>query len=159
MEPPGSSRCPKLSLLWGLQWPVHLQRWFSDQFWPVHPWSCLSLLTGLPSGTSVHGIFQARIVEQVAISSSRESSWPRDWTHVSYISRWILYYCTTLEAQGLGVDRWKLESVCETIQQQGRPECSAPSCPNKGSFAEINCVLGVCWEMSCLVELPWWSCG
>ena len=93
----------------------------------------------LPSGSSVHGIFQARIVEQIAISSSRESSWPRDWTHVSYISRWILYYCTTLEAQGLGVDRWKLESVCETIQQQGRPECSAPSCPSKGSFPSLRC--------------------
>ena len=32
---------------------------------------------------SVHGILQARILEWVAISSSRESSWPRGWTHVS----------------------------------------------------------------------------
>ena len=95
----------------------------------------------LPSGSSVHGIFQVRIVEQVAISSSKESSWPRVWTCVCYISRWILYYCTTLEAQGLGVDRWKLESVCGTIQQQGRPECSAPSCPSKGSFPSLRCHL------------------
>ena len=29
-----------------------------------------------PSGSCVHGIFQARILEQVAISYSRESSWP-----------------------------------------------------------------------------------
>ena len=35
---------------------------------------------------SVHGIFQARILEWVAISSSRGSSWPRDWTHISGIS-------------------------------------------------------------------------
>ena len=32
-------------------------------------------------GSSVHGIFQARILEWVAISSSRGSSWPRDWTY------------------------------------------------------------------------------
>ena len=31
----------------------------------------------------VHGILQARILVWVAISSSRESSWPRDQTHVS----------------------------------------------------------------------------
>ena len=35
---------------------------------------------------SVHGILQARILEWVAISFSRGSSQPRDWTWVSYIS-------------------------------------------------------------------------
>ena len=33
-------------------------------------------------GSSVHGIFQARILEWVAISFSRGFSWPRDWTWV-----------------------------------------------------------------------------
>ena len=37
-------------------------------------------------GSSVHGIFQARILEWVAISYSRGSSWPRDWTRVSNIA-------------------------------------------------------------------------
>ena len=32
--------------------------------------------------SSVFGILQARILESVAISSSRESSQPRDWTRV-----------------------------------------------------------------------------
>ena len=36
-----------------------------------------------PPGSSVHGIFQARILEWVAISFSRGLSWPRDWTWVS----------------------------------------------------------------------------
>ena len=36
-------------------------------------------------GSSVHGIFQARILEWVAISFSRGSSQPRDWTQVSHI--------------------------------------------------------------------------
>ena len=39
-----------------------------------------------PTDSSVHGIFQARIPERMAISSSRGSSWTRDWTCVSCIS-------------------------------------------------------------------------
>ena len=35
--------------------------------------------------SSIHGIFQARVLEWVAISFSRGSSWPRDWTRVSHI--------------------------------------------------------------------------
>ena len=37
-------------------------------------------------GPSIHGVLQARILEWVAISSSRRSSWPRDWTHVSCLT-------------------------------------------------------------------------
>ena len=36
-----------------------------------------------PPGSSVHWIFQARILEWVAVPSSRGSSQPRDPTHVS----------------------------------------------------------------------------
>ena len=36
-------------------------------------------------GSSVLGIFKARMLEWVAISFSRGSSHPRDWTQVSYI--------------------------------------------------------------------------
>ena len=39
-----------------------------------------------PPSSSVHGILQARILEWVAISFSRGSSWPRDWTWVSCIA-------------------------------------------------------------------------
>ena len=37
-------------------------------------------------GSSIHGILQVRILEWVAIPFSRGSSWPRDWTRVSYIA-------------------------------------------------------------------------
>ena len=37
-------------------------------------------------GSSVHGIFQARVLEWGAISISRGSSWPRDQTQVSHIA-------------------------------------------------------------------------
>ena len=36
-------------------------------------------------GSSVHGILQARILEWVALPSSRGSFWPRDRTHDSWI--------------------------------------------------------------------------
>ena len=60
----------------------------------VHTRSCPSLCDPMdcsPSGFSVHGVFQARILEWVAISSSMGSSQRRDQTHGSYISRQILY--------------------------------------------------------------------
>ena len=67
----------------------------------VHTQSCPTLcdLTDCsPPGSSVHGILQARILQWVALSSSRGSSWPRKWTHVSWVScigRWILYHWAT----------------------------------------------------------------
>ena len=60
--------------------------------------SCVQLCDPMdcgPSGSSVHGILQARILEWVAMPSSRESSWPRDQTHISYVScigRRVLYH-------------------------------------------------------------------
>ena len=52
--------------------------------------SCLTLRDHIdcsPPGSAVHGILQARrILEWVAISSSRVSSWPRVWTQVSCIA-------------------------------------------------------------------------
>ena len=39
-----------------------------------------------PMGSSIHGIFQARVLEWVATSFSRGSSWPRDRTWVSCIA-------------------------------------------------------------------------
>ena len=60
--------------------------------------SCLTLCNpmdcSLP-GSSVHGMLQARILEWVAMPSSRRSSQPRDQTRVSYVSgigRQVLYY-------------------------------------------------------------------
>ena len=49
------------------------------------PTLCDPMDYSLP-GSSVYGILQARILECVAISSSRGSSQPRDQTHISYVS-------------------------------------------------------------------------
>ena len=55
-----------------------------------------------PPSSSVHEILQARILEWVAISSSKASSQLRNWTHVSSISyngKQILYHSATWEAR------------------------------------------------------------
>ena len=84
---------PELFQVWAQNLPTHT----------FHLKECLVTKSSLtlcdpmdcsPPGSSIHRIFQARILEWVAISFSRGSSWARDWTHVccgSCIGRWILY--------------------------------------------------------------------
>ena len=50
----------------------------------------------------VHVIFQARILKRVAISFSRRSSWPRDWTWVSCIVGRRFTIWTIREVRGWG---------------------------------------------------------
>ena len=57
----------------------------------LYPTLCNPMECSLP-GPSVHRIFQARILERVAVSSSR------DWTQVFCIGRQILYHQVTWEA-------------------------------------------------------------
>ena len=76
--------------------PNHRQACIHAQSCPVlhDPRDCS------PPGSSVHGIFLTRILEQVAISSSRGCSQPRDLTHascVSCIDRRTLYHWVTWE--------------------------------------------------------------
>ena len=78
----------------------------------AHAWLCLTLcdpINSNPPGSSVHGIFQGRILAWVAISSSSASSWPRDGTWVSCIScigRWILLQLSHLGSP----ESWPLNS-------------------------------------------------
>ena len=43
------------------------------------------------AGSSIHGIFQARILEWVAVSFCRGCSWPRDRTWVSHTAGGLYY--------------------------------------------------------------------
>ena len=53
--------------------------------WFCHPMDCKA---------PVHGILLARILEGVAIFSTRGSSWPRDWICVSCIGRQLYHWAT-----------------------------------------------------------------
>ena len=81
---------------------------------------CNPMDCSLP-GSSVHGISQARILEQVAISFSRGSFWPRDWTHISCIScisRQIHFFTTAPPRkvlEGLGSAYFRLSSKILTL--------------------------------------------
>ena len=71
----------------------------------LHPIDCS------PPGSSVHAIFQVRILAWAAISSSKGSSWNRDQSHIfcaSYIRRQILYHCTSWKADNLRVGHPKI---------------------------------------------------
>ena len=61
---------------------LHSSHMLASEIAQLCPTLCDPMDCNLP-GSSVHGILQARILEWVAISFSKGSSQPRDWTWVS----------------------------------------------------------------------------
>ena len=59
----------------------HIPSWVCAQLLQSHPTLC-DPVDRSPPGSLVHGILQARIVEWVAMPSSRGSSRPGDWTRI-----------------------------------------------------------------------------
>ena len=97
------------------------------------PTLCNPMDCSLP-GSSVHGIFQARILEWVAIPFSRGSSGPRDWTQVSCIEGGF-FPCLShqrsprdeeSEFHGDRVSVWEGEKVLEMMvgMVAGQCECT-----------------------------------
>ena len=74
----------KTSVLWHSAFFL-VQLSYESEFAQSCPTLCNPMHCSLP-GSSVHGTFQARVLEWVAISFSRVSSRPRDWTRVSCIA-------------------------------------------------------------------------
>ena len=82
-----------LSLQWDCVWCIFS---YFGQVWLCNPTDC-----SLP-GSSVHGVFLARILEWVAIPSARGSSWSRDLSHISCVS----CIAEFLTAEPLGKPQW-----------------------------------------------------
>ena len=92
--------CIRWPVYWSFNFSISLSNEYSGLIscnWLVWSPCCPVLVTQLclilcdprdysPPMSSVHGILQARILEWVAISFSRGSSQPRDWTWVSCIA-------------------------------------------------------------------------
>ena len=134
----------------------------------------LSFLPCTSPNSPVRGISQARILEWVATSFSRGSFWPRDRTHVSFISctgRRILYHGATWEAP---VNALKsVKSVFSSVQslsrvwlfathglQHSRLPCPSPtpgacsnSCPSSW-WCHPTILFSVVPFSSCLQSFP-----
>ena len=90
-------------------------------------WKCESVIRSVVSdsllpqecslpGSSVHGVFQARILEWVVIPFSRGSSQPRAWTCVSCIAErfftiWATTAAPTIMKEGKGRRIWSWETA------------------------------------------------
>ena len=90
-----------------------------------HIWLCDPMDCSAP-GSSVHGIFQGRILEWVAVSFSRASSPPRDWTWVSCIEGRFFNNWATREVAKLCSMGTILSLICflESV-----PHCSCARSP------------------------------
>ena len=80
-----------------------------------------------PLGYSVYGILQARLLEQVAISSSRGSSPPRGWTWVSCIAGRFFTVWATREAHlcGISIKSHKLRAQSHRLTLLQTPIASS----------------------------------
>ena len=132
---------------------LNLHTWSIDQ-------SCLTFCDSMDCSlpvSSVHGISQARILEWVAISCSRESSRPKDWTLISCVSRigrQILYHCATWEDPTsilteikyhmvlIGLPWWLSgkESASNAGDQASIPESERSPGEGNGNLLQYSCL-------------------
>ena len=115
----------------------------------VHAQLCPGLcnLTDSPWGSSVEGIFPSRILEWVAISSSRGSSQLKHWTCVScvsWIGRYIPYHWASLETLHKGYPKIKRKKKIK-IKRKKIPR------KKKFFFPFIVCTGSLCMDRLSLV--------
>ena len=113
-----------------------------------------------PPGASVHGILQRRILERVAMSSSRGSSRLKGWTRVSrapVLQVDSLLLCPLSgEAHTYSTDH----CFCITMQENAQKVCEErPFCTHRSTW---NCVLTVsalsmptAHTQDCVCVWPW----
>ena len=110
-----------------------------------------------PSDSSIHGIFQARILEWFVIYYCKGYSKPRDWIHVPYIGRWILYHFATWEAHNL---LYVMFAVCLTIWEYNRQD-SKCFCSAYWSVLRMEKMFGIWLSRNKVgtIRRPWWLTG
>ena len=90
-------------------------------------------------GSSVHGISQARTLEWVAISYSRESFWLRDGTHVSCVSCIAGWYFTAEPSREPTGGSDQIRSVTQSCPTLCNPmNCSTPGLPVHHQLLEFT---------------------
>ena len=88
-----------------------------------------------PPGSSVHGIFQARILEWVAIPFSRGSSPPSDQTYISWAAGRFLTIWATWKAlqKRIGCHNLNLEHL-RSLPEKAASKLKLESTPGRDSF-------------------------
>ena len=118
--------------------------WYESEVAQSCPTLCDLMDCSLP-GSSVHGIFQARILDWVAISFSVGSSWPRDWTRISCVS-WI--------------NRYMLLSRFSHVWRCATPEMAAHQAPLSLGFSRQEHWSGLPFPSPMHESEKWkWSCS
>ena len=124
---------------------------------------CLTLCVPMDcslSGSSVHRIFQARILAQVAISYSMGSSWPRDELHIVALivdSFWYVWiFSTHMYISNYTLLCTKLKHVWRRTAMAERVESSTISCVLLNFPFSINLILanGLWSEVKCVISGP-----
>ena len=105
------------AMTFGPRTPLHLSLLVINRLCLVTQ-PCLTLCNPLdysPRSYPVHGLFQARILEWVAISSFRGSSWPRDQTHISCVSCFTGGFFTSESLRKPRIKTW-MTVICVNFQ-------------------------------------------
>ena len=104
-----------------------------------------------PPGFSVHGIFQAKILEWVAISFSRASSQPRDRTMSPALAGG---FCATTPPRKPPVSQWARSIKCRASRAHGG-RGATNSTARSDSHAEIGhwCLASIIWTVLSTVSL------
>ena len=105
-------------------------------------------MDGSPPGSSVHGIFRATVLEWVAVSFSRGSSRPRDWTQVYRVIGIHFSIWATTEAELLQKCRLKLIGI---ISHQSE-------WPLSKSLQTVNLGRGWGYGKKGTLLCSWWEC-
>ena len=98
-----------------------------------------------PPGSSVHGVFQARTLERVAVPSHREFSRPRDETCISYVS------C---------IGRQVLHQECHLGSPRGPIKCLWNTLDKETFYhpSDLKHAITVCPDR-CIGNVPSWLCS
>ena len=124
---------------WATWEAVWTYRWWLSHW--VMSDSCDPMDCSLP-GSSVHGILQSKMLEWVAISFSRGSSWPRNWTQVfcnagRFFTNWATKEALWARRFSVNICRWSFQVF-----------------PNQTEKRPWNLTLVICNPKECLGRGP-----
>ena len=85
-----------------------------------------------PPGSSVHGIFQARILKCINMPSSRGSSPSWDWICISFIGKWVLHHYHNLGSP------WLTRPNSKTPTKRTTSPSQALKMPSLGRFHSLR---------------------